>query len=139
MTAKPIIDPDVFLHEQLAQASPDLMRELLTTPVNALLSRRPTACAAPSTAPARRPPSERPECSRQSAGGDLRDPKGHFGHRDTYLRVRRGAFRLRLRVRSIGRIPGCGPSPNGPQATDRRWRHDPLTRHTPRGSAGRRH
>jgi transposase-like protein len=38
MTAKPIIDPDVFLHEQLAQASPDLMRELLTTFVNALLS-----------------------------------------------------------------------------------------------------
>jgi transposase-like protein len=38
MTANPIIDPDVFLHEQLAQASPDLMRELLTTFINALLS-----------------------------------------------------------------------------------------------------
>jgi transposase-like protein len=38
MTANPIIDPDGFLHEQLAQASPDLMRELLTTFINALLS-----------------------------------------------------------------------------------------------------
>ncbi len=38
MTAGPIIDPDVFLHEQLAQASPDLMRELLGTFINALLS-----------------------------------------------------------------------------------------------------
>ncbi|WP_148576234.1 IS256 family transposase [Nocardioides caldifontis] len=38
MTAGPSIDPARFLHEQLAQASPDLMRELLTTFVNALLS-----------------------------------------------------------------------------------------------------
>jgi transposase-like protein len=38
MTAKTSIDPSLFLHEQLAQASPDLMRELLTTFVNALLS-----------------------------------------------------------------------------------------------------
>ncbi|MFZ5849622.1 MAG: IS256 family transposase [Actinomycetota bacterium] len=38
MTAGPSIDPAQFLNEQLAQASPDLMRELLTTFVNALLS-----------------------------------------------------------------------------------------------------
>src|SRR5215218_9458213 len=42
MTAAPSInpglDPAAFLHDQLAQASPDLMRELLTTFVNALLS-----------------------------------------------------------------------------------------------------
>jgi transposase-like protein len=38
MTATPSIDPDLFLHEHLAQASPDLMRELLATVVNALLS-----------------------------------------------------------------------------------------------------
>ena len=31
MAAGPIIDPEQFLHEQLAQASPDLMRELLQT------------------------------------------------------------------------------------------------------------
>src|SRR6478609_7945610 len=38
MTATPSIDPEQFLHERLAQASPDLMRELLETFVNALLS-----------------------------------------------------------------------------------------------------
>jgi len=38
MTAAPSIDPAQFLHDHLAQASPDLMRELLTTFVNALLS-----------------------------------------------------------------------------------------------------
>lgn len=38
MAAGPIIDPEQFLHEQLAQASPDLMRELLGTFINSLLS-----------------------------------------------------------------------------------------------------
>jgi transposase-like protein len=38
MTAAPSIDPEVFLHEHLAQASPDLMRELRGTFINRLLS-----------------------------------------------------------------------------------------------------
>ena len=38
MTASPSIDPEVFLHEQLAQASPDLMRHMLQTFINSLLS-----------------------------------------------------------------------------------------------------
>lgn len=38
MTAVPSIDPARFLDEQLSQASPDLMRDLLTTFLNALLS-----------------------------------------------------------------------------------------------------
>lgn len=38
MTAGPSIDPARFLYEPLSQASRDLMRELLTTFVNALLS-----------------------------------------------------------------------------------------------------
>jgi putative transposase len=38
MTAGPSIDPAQFLTEQLDQASPDLMRDLLITFVNALLS-----------------------------------------------------------------------------------------------------
>ncbi len=47
MTAGPIIDPDVFLHEQLAQASPDLMREMLATFINSLLSAQAdTVCGA---------------------------------------------------------------------------------------------
>ncbi len=38
MTANPSIDPARFLHEELSQASPDLMRELLSTFINALPS-----------------------------------------------------------------------------------------------------
>lgn len=38
MTAGPVIDHSAFLYEHLAQARPDLMRELLTTFINALLS-----------------------------------------------------------------------------------------------------
>src|SRR3954447_24266517 len=47
MTATPSIDPEVFLHEQLAQASPDLMRDLLSTFINGLLSAQAdTVCGA---------------------------------------------------------------------------------------------
>nr|WP_256838366.1 IS256 family transposase [Ornithinimicrobium sp. HY1745] len=35
---EPSIDPEQFLHEQLAQASPDLMRQMLATFINTLLS-----------------------------------------------------------------------------------------------------
>ena len=38
MTAKSSIDPAEFLHEHLAQASPDLLRELMQSFVNTLLS-----------------------------------------------------------------------------------------------------
>ena len=38
MTAVPSIDPARFLNEHLAQASPDLMRELLSTFIQTLLS-----------------------------------------------------------------------------------------------------
>jgi len=38
MTARPSIDPAEFLHEHLAQASPDLLRELMQGFVNTLLS-----------------------------------------------------------------------------------------------------
>ena len=38
MTVSPSIDPARMLEEQLAQASPDLLRELLQTFVNTLLS-----------------------------------------------------------------------------------------------------
>ena len=43
MTANPSIDPARFLHDELSQASPDLMRELLGTFINALLSARADA------------------------------------------------------------------------------------------------
>src|SRR3954467_15872067 len=38
MTAPSSIDPAYFLHEQLAQASPDLLRQMLTTFINTLMS-----------------------------------------------------------------------------------------------------
>ena len=38
MTAPSSIDPAHFLHEQLAQASPDLLRQMLTTFINTLRS-----------------------------------------------------------------------------------------------------
>jgi putative transposase len=48
------IDPARLLEEQLLRASPDLLRELLTTFINTLMSARRTRCAAPPTAPAAR-------------------------------------------------------------------------------------
>ena len=38
MTAIPMIDPARFLHEHLEQASPDLLRSMLTTFIDALMS-----------------------------------------------------------------------------------------------------
>ena len=38
MTAPSSIDPVHFLHEQLAQASPDLLRQMLTTFIDTLMS-----------------------------------------------------------------------------------------------------
>jgi hypothetical protein len=48
MTAPSSIDPTRFLHEQLAQASPDLLRHMLTTFINTLMSAEADAvCGAP--------------------------------------------------------------------------------------------
>ncbi len=48
MTAPSSIDPARFLHDQLASASPDLLRSMLTTFVNALMSAAADAvCGAP--------------------------------------------------------------------------------------------
>src|SRR6059058_593573 len=48
MTAPSSIDPAHFLHEQLAQASPDLLRSMLTTFMNTLMSAEADAvCGAP--------------------------------------------------------------------------------------------
>ena len=38
MTVNPIIDPARLLEEQLSQASPDLLRDLLATLINTLMS-----------------------------------------------------------------------------------------------------
>jgi putative transposase len=47
MAATPSIDPARFLHEHLAQANPDLLRSLLTTMIDTLMSAEADAvCAA---------------------------------------------------------------------------------------------
>ena len=48
MTAPSSIDPSRFLHEQLGSASPDLLRSMLTTFMNTLMSAEADAiCGAP--------------------------------------------------------------------------------------------
>ena len=48
MAAKTSIDPARFLHDQLESASPDLLRSLLTTFIDALMSAEAdTVCGAP--------------------------------------------------------------------------------------------
>ena len=48
MTANTSIDPAEFLHDQLATASPDLLRDMLSTFVQALMSAEADAvCGAP--------------------------------------------------------------------------------------------
>ena len=49
MAAKTSIDPARLLHDQLESASPDLLRSLLTTFLDALMSAGPTRSAAPRT------------------------------------------------------------------------------------------
>src|SRR5215831_1354528 len=48
MAAKPSIDPASFLHDQVAAAAPDLLRSLLTTFIDVLMSAEADAvCGAP--------------------------------------------------------------------------------------------
>jgi putative transposase len=46
MTAPSSVDPTRFLHEQLDQASPDLLRQMLTTFMNMLMSAEADAVCA---------------------------------------------------------------------------------------------
>ncbi|TCM33682.1 hypothetical protein EV648_1304 [Kribbella sp. VKM Ac-2568] len=53
MTANMSIDPAEFLHDQMAAASPDLLRGLLSTFIQALTSAEADAvCGAPTACPA---------------------------------------------------------------------------------------
>ena len=87
MTANPSIDPAVFLHEQLAQASPDLMRELLGTFINALLSAQAdTVCGAEYGA-------RDPERTNRRNGYRHRDLDTRAGTIDVAIpKVREGSF-----------------------------------------------
>jgi putative transposase len=89
MTAGPSIDPAQILSEHLAQASPDLMRELLTTFVNALLSADADAvCGA----------------AHGITSPDRVASRNGYRHRDLDTRV--GTLDVA--------IPSCGPGPISP-------------------------
>ena len=51
MTAGPSIGPEQFLHEQLAQASPDLLRSMLETFTNTSLSAQADSVCGPGRTP----------------------------------------------------------------------------------------
>ena len=89
MTAGPIVDPEQFLHEQLAQASPDLMRHLLQSFINTLLSGQADAVC----------------------GAD-------YGARSTERTNRRNGYRHRDLDTRVGTldvaIPSCARDPSSP-------------------------
>ncbi len=88
MTVRSSIDPALLLEEQLAQASPDLLRELLGTFINTLLSAEADAvCGAEygTTSPER--------VNRRNG----------YRHRD-----------FDVPAPSTSRSPSCGPAPTSP-------------------------
>ena len=79
MTVNPSIDPARLLEEQLAQASPDLLRELLGTFINTLLSAEADAVCGAEYGTGQPGAGQPPQ--RLPAPG-LRHPRRHDGRRD---------------------------------------------------------
>ena len=104
MTAPSGIDPARFLHEQLAPAGPDPLRQLPTTFLNTLLSAEPTRSAAPATASAARPArtaatATGPGCSTPAGTLQLAVPRLRSGsHVPDWLLERRRAERALIAV-----------------------------------------
>jgi hypothetical protein len=85
MTANPSIDPARLLHEQLADASPDLLRQMLSTFIQTLMSAEADAlCGAPygTAGP------ERVNVRNGVPPPRLRHPGGHLGRGDPRSCVR---------------------------------------------------
>ena len=87
MTAKSSIDPAAFLHEHLSQASPDLLRELMQSSVNTLLSAdADSVCGAAYGARA-------PERTNQRNGYRHRDLDTRIGTLDVAIpKLREGSY-----------------------------------------------
>jgi putative transposase len=87
MTATPSIDPAKFLHDQLATASPDLLRGLLTTFIDALMGAEADAvCGAPYGVPS-------PERTNQRNGYRHRDFDTRAGTLDVAIpKLRSGSY-----------------------------------------------
>ena len=79
MTAPTSIDPARFLHEQLASASPDLLRSMLTTFINTLMSAEADAVCGAEYGERQPGADQRPQ--RLPAPG-LRHPRRHPGRGD---------------------------------------------------------
>lgn len=96
MTAGSSIDPAEFLHEHLAQASPDLLRELMQGFINTLLSAdADSVCGAAHGA--------------RDAGRTNR--RNGYRHRDLDTRI--GTSTLRC--------PSCGKGPTSPTVRMSSW------------------
>ena len=98
MTVAPSIDPARFLEEHLAQASPDLLRDMITTFINTLLSADADAvCGA----------------DYRSVSEERTNRRNGYRHRD--LDTRAGT--LDVRFQSCGRTPtspsGCSCAAGG--------------------------
>src|SRR4051812_29865762 len=109
MTAPSSIDPAHFLSEQLAQASPDLLRQMLTTFINTLMSAEADAvCGAEYGA---RSP-ERTNIRKRLPAAGVRHPRRHASGGDPEAAVRHV-------------FPGlaAGAPPPGGAGADHRGRH----------------
>ena len=107
MTAGLSIDPEQFLHEQLAQASPDLMRDMLETFINTLLSAQAdSVCGAEygSRSPAR---------SNRRNGYRHRDLDTRVGTVDVAVpKLREGSSSRTVRMSSWGWSSASDPFPD---------------------------
>src|SRR3954463_6939249 len=115
MTAPSSIDPAHFLHEQLAQASPDLLRQMLTTFINTLMSAEADAvCGAEYGTRS----AERTKSPQRLPGPRVRHPGRHPSGGDSQAAQRQLLPRLAARAPPAGRAgadhrggpppPACG-------------------------------
>ncbi len=99
MTAPSSIDPAHFLHEQLAQASPDLLRQMLTTFINTLMSAEADAV-----------------CGAEYGSRSAERTNVRNGYRSREFDTRAGT--LEVAIPSCGRVPtsrtGCWNAAGGP-------------------------
>ena len=79
MTAPTSIDPARFLHEQLAQASPDLLRTMLTTFIDTLMSAEADAVCGAAVRRAQPGAGQHPQ---RLPAPRLRHPRRHPGRGD---------------------------------------------------------
>ena len=122
MTAVPSIDPARFIHDQFDQASPDLLRSMLSTFVQALLSANAAAvCGAPCGQPsadrtASRNGYRHRDCDTRAGTIDVATPKLRTGtyFPDWLLTRHKGAGRAMTSVVATGGTDVVGIFPDRP-------------------------